>query len=38
MDILEPYALPFALYVGDTFVVMQENSLPQAARWVVNYL
>ena len=37
-DILEPYVVPYAPYIGDPFVLMHDNARPHKAQCVTDYL
>lgn len=37
-DVLEEYVVPFAPYIGDNFIFMQDNARPHIARVVMEYL
>ena len=37
-DILEPYVVPYAPYIGDSFVLMHDNVRPHKAQYVNGYL
>lgn len=37
-DVLEPYVVPFAPFIGDDFMLMHDNARPHVARIVNEYL
>ena len=37
-DILKPYVVPYAPYIGNSFVLMQDNARPHKAQCVNDYI